>query len=177
MIRLIPVGEDTYGDAKKLVKRVFRFQSPAERMFFFAFSKKMNPFIRIITRLFGVSDIVNFWVATNEMKEVLGTTGLYSYTKDRHEALWLAWFCVAPEARGKGIGKKLLSFSITEARKASVRYLRLYTSDDPNERDAQFLYEKFGLKETGRQRKLFYTKIYRELSLRTRSVLETASGG
>ncbi len=165
MIRITPVSENTFHDAKKLVQRVFRFQSPAERFFFLAFSKRDNPVIRSLTRLFGVNDIINFWVALSEKKDILGTTGLYRYNKDKYEALWLAWFCVAPEARGKGIGKTLLAFSIREARKAGVRYLRLYTSDDPNERDAQFLYEKFGLKETERQRKLFYTKIYRELNL------------
>ncbi len=177
MIRITPISKDTIKDAKKLVNQVFRFQSPAERLFFFAFSQKTNRFIRSITRLFGVNDIINFWVALSEKKDIFGTTGLYRYNKDKYEALWLAWFCVAPEARGKGIGKTLLAFSIREARKAGVRYLRLYTSDDPNERDAQFLYEKFGLKETERQRKLFYTKIYRELDLWPKPVLETASGG
>jgi GNAT superfamily N-acetyltransferase len=148
-----------------LVNQVFRFQSPSERLFFSALSHKNNPVAQGVIRLFGVKEIVNFWVALGEKKDVLGTTGLYRYIKDQHEALWLAWFCVAPKARGTGMGKKLLSFSVTEAEKVGVRYLRLYTSDDPIESKAQYLYENFGLKEVGRQRKIFHTRIYRELKL------------
>jgi GNAT superfamily N-acetyltransferase len=52
---------------------------------------------------------------------------------------------VAPHERGQGIGKQLLAFSLEEARKTGLPYLRLYTGDDPIEREAQRLYESFGL--------------------------------
>jgi GNAT superfamily N-acetyltransferase len=163
MIKIVPVSHDTLVQAERLVAQVFPFQNLAERLSFTAFAKKDNRIVRAITRLFGVKDLINFWVALNETNRVVGTTGLYSYLRDCDEAVWLAWFCVAPNERGQGIGKQLLAFSIEEARKTGLPYLRLYTGDDPIEREAQRLYERFGLKEIRRERKLFYSKIFREL--------------
>jgi GNAT superfamily N-acetyltransferase len=118
----------------------------------------------------GVSDFVGFWVATDgETRHVLGTTGLYVYNRDTSEAVWLAWFCVAPAARGHGIGSRLLDFSIDEARRTNRRYLRLYTSDDEREAAAQPLYESRGLRAVRKRWRLLYTEIYRELSLEPRS--------
>ncbi|MFZ5599681.1 MAG: GNAT family N-acetyltransferase [Bacillota bacterium] len=166
IIRIVPISHDTLVQAERLVAQVFPFQNLAERLSFTAFAKKDNRIVRVITRLFGVNELINFWVALNETNRVVGTTGLYSYLRDCDEAVWLAWFCVAPNERGKGIGKQLLAFSIEEARKIGLPYLRLYTGDDPIEREAQRLYERFGLKEIRRERKLFYSKIFRELRLK-----------
>ena len=166
MIKIVPISEDTLLETQRLVKSVFPFQSLGERLSFIAFSKKSNMIIRAITRLFGVREFINFWIAVNDENKVAGTTGLYRCLKDENEAVWLAWFCVAPKDRGKGVGKQLLWFSIEKAKKMNARYLRLYTSDDPNEKQAQLLYEKFGLKEIRRVKKLFYTKIIRELKLK-----------
>jgi GNAT superfamily N-acetyltransferase len=165
MIIIVPISEQTLYQARNLVNKVFTRQSLGERLSFLAFSHKNNIIIRSITRLFGVKEMMNFWVAINENSEVVGTTGLYKYLADEKEAVWLAWFCVDPNERGKGIGNQLLSFTIEEARRTGVSYLRLYTSDDPNEKEAQVLYEKYGLKEKEREAKLFYTKIIRELRL------------
>jgi ribosomal protein S18 acetylase RimI-like enzyme len=113
-----------------------------------------------------VAEILDFWGAVDsQTKALLGTTGLYLYNRDASDAVWLAWFCVATEARGKGIGSRLLDFSIDRARNSGRKYLRLYTSDDPREAAAQRLYESRGLSVVRRNKRLFYTKIYRELSL------------
>jgi ribosomal protein S18 acetylase RimI-like enzyme len=122
-------------------------------------------FVKKLIRLFGVSSISNFWVALNEDNDVIGTTGIYTYTKEDREAIWLAWFCVDPNQRGKGIGKQLIEHSIKVAKKYDKKFFRLYTTDDPNERAAQSLYEKYGFREVKREKKLFYEKIYRELEL------------
>ncbi len=114
-------------------------------------------------RFLGVKDIINIWVAINDQGKVIKTTGLYRYLNDEKDAGWLFWFCVAPEERGKGVGKQLLLFSIDEAKKSGAKYLRLYTSDAPDEKKAQMLYEKYGLMEKTRQKKLFWTKIVREM--------------
>jgi GNAT superfamily N-acetyltransferase len=104
--------------ARKLVRRVFPWQSPIERLSFFAFAHQRSPLMRWIMRLAAITEILNFWVAIDSPSgKVLGTTGLYTYMRDATDAVWLAWFCVAPEARGKGIGSRLLDFSIAEARK------------------------------------------------------------
>jgi GNAT superfamily N-acetyltransferase len=152
--------------ARKLVWRVFPWQSPVERLSFLAIANRDSPLMRRAMAWAGISDILGFWGAIDSnTKEVLGTTGLYQYNRDAEEAVWLAWFCVAPEARRSGIGSRLLDFSIEEARRSERRYLRLYTSDSRNEAAAQRLYEIRGLKVVVSKNRILYTTLYRELAL------------
>lgn len=152
--------------ARKLVWRVFRHQSLPERLSFWAIANRHSPLMRRLMAWAGVADFLDLWAAIDQRTErLLGTTGLYTYTRDAAEAVWLAWFCVAPEARRRGIGSRLLDFSIQEARRTGREYLRLYTSDSPNEAAAQLLYESRGLEVVARKRRVFYTIIYRELRL------------
>ena len=114
----------------------------------------------------GVSDFLDFWGAIDRQTgTLLGTTGLYQYTHDATEAVWLAWFCVAPEVRRRGIGSQLLDFSIEQAKRTGLQVLRLYTSDRPNEAAAQVLYESRGLKIAAKKWRPLHTIIYRELRL------------
>jgi len=115
--------------------------------------------------LSGVYSITNFWVALDKHKNVVGTTGLYSYVKDKHEAIWLAWLCVDPERRGEGIGKQLIECSIKIAKNHGKKYFRLYTSTNPERKAAQELYETYGFKVINRKKRLRHTTIYRELLL------------
>jgi ribosomal protein S18 acetylase RimI-like enzyme len=106
--------------------------------------------------MFGVAELINFWVAIDENSNVVGITGIYSYLKDREDAIWLAWFCVDPEQRGKGIGKKLIEYTLDVTKKYNKKYFRLYTSSDPNEAAAQYLYEKYGFKIVKEEKRMFY---------------------
>ncbi len=165
-IRIQDLETDHLPAARKLVKRVFPWQSPIERLSFYAIAHRRSSLMRRIMALVGVDEILNFWIALDNVSErVLGTTGLYAYTRDATDAVWLAWFCVAPEARRKGLGSRLLDFSIVEAQKTGRRYLRLYTSDDQREAAAQQLYDSRGLRIVGKKRRWFHTEIYRELPL------------
>jgi len=165
MVKIISATEETLIEAKNLVKRVFPFRSISEQFTLMAMTHQDNYLIDKIMTLFGIKDIIDIWVAVNEHGQVVGTTGLYNYRQDADEAVWLFWYCVAPEERGKGIGTKLLTHTIKKAKTMNVDYLRLYTSDDTNEREAQILYEKHGLNEVKRKNKIFYTEIIRELKL------------
>jgi len=152
-------------EARKLVWRVFPHQDPFERLSFWAIKNHRKPHVRQILAWAGV-DFLDFWGAIDQDNgALLGTTGLYQYTCDAREAVWLAWFCVAPEVRRKGIGSQLLDFSIKEAKRTGLQFLRLYTSDRSDEAVAQLLYESRGLEVTARKRHLFHTRIYRELEL------------
>lgn len=167
-IHIKSLGRDLLPDARRLVWRVFPQQNPIERISFWFIANRDSSPMRLLMKFGGVAEILDFWGAIdNQTGKVVGTTGLYSYINDAAEAVWLAWFCVAPEVRKRGIGSQLLDFSIAEARKTGRRYLRLYTSDDLIESAAQRLYESRGLKIVRKQRRLFYTKIYRELYLDT----------
>jgi ribosomal protein S18 acetylase RimI-like enzyme len=74
---------------------------------------------------------------------------------------------VAPEARGQGIGGKLVDFCIAKARAAGKQFLRLYTSNHPNQAIAQILYEKRGFRLIGdsQLRGTQFKKLYGELEL------------
>ena len=84
---------------------------------------------------------------------------------DATEAVWVAWFCVDPKARGRGIGQALIDHTVSRARNAGFNRIRLYTSTDPNEAAAQRLYEKNGFKEIRRKKGMFTTTIFREKTL------------
>lgn len=88
---------------------------------------------------------VKYFVLIDKGK-VIGTTGIYTMFDDKNEAYWIAWYCLAPEMRGKGIGYKLLDFCIDKAKKAKKKYIRLYTSDHKNEMAANYIYDKVGFK-------------------------------
>ncbi len=109
-----------------------------------------------------------YWVVM-EADKILGIIGLYTDTQDEPEAVWLGWFCVSPEARGKGIGSELLEFAINEARCRGKKFLRLYTSTSPLERAAHRLYEAKGfilIKKEPWPGDSTIEKLYYELDLR-----------
>lgn len=106
---------------------------------------------------------IRYWLVINDFGKVIGVVGLYCYEFDKNEAFWLGWFCVHPEARRSGIGNTLLRFAINVARAEGKKFLRLYTSTNPNELDSHRLYEKHRLKLTkeepypnGEFKKLYY---------------------
>lgn len=84
-----------------------------------------------------------YWVGLQNGK-VAGVIGLMAYNRDAEEALWISWFCVHPSHRKQGFGEALLSKAVDEARRIKKPFLRLWTTDSPNEAIAQFLYEKMG---------------------------------
>jgi GNAT superfamily N-acetyltransferase len=131
-------------DTTQLLKHGFpwlRYLPLGHLSLYFYLFKQRYPLVGL-SRCLGVEE-TRFWVAVSATsQQVLGIVGLYSKTVDAHESYWLDWFCVAPGARGQGIGTLLLQFSLAQARLAGKQFLRIITSDDPNENLAQTLYEK-----------------------------------
>ena len=153
-------------EVEKLVAKVFPLRDIPERMSFWVYRRQNNPIVRMLMRIGGVSSIPNIWAAINSDGNVCGTTGLYVYKKDEHEAMWLSWYCVDPKQRGQGIGKMLIEFSIEKAKECSKDFLRLYTSDHPSEAAAQGLYEKYGFVVFKKEKYGSDTYLYRELDLK-----------
>jgi len=164
-MKIVPMTSQTVHAAKALVDRVFPHQSLTERLFFWAWERRDQPAVRFGLAVAGVTDIGDFWLALNDEGAVLGTVGLYRYRKDSDEAVWLSWYCASPEARGQGVGARLLDFVIDKAKESGARYLRLYTGDDAIMAKAQDVYESRGLQVYETRNRVFYRLIKRQLEL------------
>ena len=162
---IMPCSNDLMGQAEALVRSVFVWMSPVERLSFVAIRYPKSVAVRYLMGLAGIKDMIAFDVYVDGADLVLGTTGLYCYKNDATEAVWVAWFCVDPKARGRGIGQALIDHTVSRARNAGFNRIRLYTSTDPNEAAAQRLYEKNGFKEIRRKKGMFTTTIFREKTL------------
>ncbi len=158
-----------------LVRSVFPRMSPFEHLSFIAIRNPQSLAGRLLLFLGGIKDILAFDVLVDEAGAVLGTTGLYRYQKDAQEAVWLSWFCVAPQARGQGLGQALLAHTVAKAQKAGFNTIRLYTSTDPNEAAAQRLYEKNGFHIVKRCPGVGGTILFRERQLEPRDSAQTSS--
>ncbi|CAN1211462.1 GNAT family N-acetyltransferase [Tumidithrix helvetica PCC 7403] len=166
-MQIQPLSLSTLSAAIQLTNQVFPYQRLLESAnLAFRLSLMSGWLPKILFRLMSVTE-ARYWVALNEFGEVIGVTGLYSYIQDKDESLWLGWTCVAPSARGQGIGGQLVDFTIAKAYSEGKKFLRLYTSNHPNEAAAQYLYEHRGLKVVG-ERELQGTqfkRIFREMLL------------
>ncbi len=61
-------------------------------------------------------------------KKPIGITGVYVEDIDK-STMWLNWYCVVPEERGKGFGKKILLDTIKYCKKFDdIEYFRIDTS-------------------------------------------------
>jgi ribosomal protein S18 acetylase RimI-like enzyme len=163
---IIPCADELMGQAEALVRAIFRWMTPIERFSFIAIKHPGSIAGRLLLFFAGIKDMIAFDVYVDEGNRVRGTTGLYRYNKDADQAVWVAWFCVDPQARGHGVGQALIDHTVARARSAGYNRIRLYTSTDPNEAAAQRLYEKNGFKEVGRMKGMFATTIFREKRLR-----------
>jgi hypothetical protein len=78
---IIPCSDELIGQAESLVRSTFRWMSPIERLSFIAIKEPASATGRLLMVLAGVKDKVA-----------------------SDEAVWVAWFCIDPKARGRGIG-------------------------------------------------------------------------
>lgn len=151
-MKIVPLSKENIDETIELAHRVFpldaKSNNPPEK----GFRKSLSPgkddkSWASITKGKKLAKL-NYWVLLDDnVDKVIGVTGLYSFTDAQNEA-WLAWFCLDPDARGKGLGRKLLEWTMAKAKEEGYTAFRLYTSTDPNEAAAQKLYESVGLKIT-----------------------------
>lgn len=115
----------------------------------------------------GIGSQQEYYILKNENDEIVGSIGYYTKPQDEEDAAWIGWFSIDPRVRGKNLGTKLLEEVEDLAKTRGKKYLRLYTSEDPNEAAAQRVYERFGLEEKRRYTvdSSQYQYIFREKSL------------
>jgi len=165
MIEIKELNDQYLEQAKRLVFKVFPVMDVSERISFWIYKHQNKASGKLLMKLFGYATFLKYWVAIDEENAVCGIIGLYAHKKEEETTLWLSWFCVDPVHRGRGVGKQLIEFSIEEAKRCNKKYLCLYTSDDPNEANAQLLYEQYEFKITDKKKKDGYTIIYRKKEL------------
>lgn len=113
---------------------------------------------------------LDYWLAIdNDSDKVVACTGFYQPTEYSKDEIWLGWYCVSKDFRGKGIGRQTLQWTIDEARKRGYTFFRLWTTTDPEEAIAQNLYDSLGIKiyKTELDKETGDTILYRELQLKT----------
>jgi len=87
----------------------------------------------------------NFWVATNEADEVIGTVGLDYAGNDIG---YVKKMFVQTQMRGRGIGERLLGSSVECAKQKG--YKKIFLAAMPKNTRAQKFYKKNGFKKAGK---------------------------
>lgn len=80
--------------------------------------------------------------------------------EDEPDGLMLYNIAVAPDAQGKGVGKRLIAFTEAEARRRGYALLRLYTNELMVENVA--MYPRLGFTETHRGSEAGHRRVYFE---------------
>ena len=149
IMKIVPLSKENLEETISLALKVFPLdaagKNPPERGFRKSLSNEAN--LKSWKGPEHILSRLNYWILLDEKDKVIGVTGLYGY-KEIPEEVWLAWFCLDPNVRGKGLGRQLLEWTMTKAKEEGYKVFRLYTSTDPNEAPAQKLYESIGLKVT-----------------------------
>ena len=96
--------------------------------------------------------------------KILAITGFYNLTIHSKDEVWLGWYGVSPEFRGRGVGRKVLEWTLKTAKEIGYKKFRLWTTTSPEEVLAQKLYDNMGIKiydqKDDKEKK--YTILYRE---------------
>ncbi|MDQ5962542.1 MAG: hypothetical protein QG653_349 [Patescibacteria group bacterium] len=96
----------------------------------------------------NIKTLEYFVVKNTPSEKIIGVTGWYTEATNEKDVVWLGWYCLHPDERGKGLGREILGWTISEVKMRGYKVMKLYTSEDPNEATAQILYEKMGFKLT-----------------------------
>ena len=148
----------------RMAAAVFPYIAIHVRLTFWLYRNR-NTKIKNLLRLIGVKEQLNYWVAVNEKEKIIGTIGLYLKANDSLNSVWMAYFCVDPDSRKQGVGRKLIEYAIEQAKLLDVRYFNLYTSTLKNETVSHGLYFKYGFKIVKTTNKLFYKVLDMQLDL------------
>ena len=170
-MKIVPLSKENLEETIAMAHRVFPLdavsKNPPEKGFRKSLSLDVDEKSWISITKGKTLTQLNYWVLLDDdTNAVIGVTGLYAF-EDAPEEAWLAWFCLDPSTRGKGLGRQLLEWTIAKAKEGGYSIFKLYTSTDPNEATAQKLYESVGLEVTGEENdpESPYKILYRQVNL------------
>lgn len=84
---------------------------------------------------------IHFFIAKSDNSKVLGMLTLISYpTIGGYQKTWIEDVVVSPEARRKGIGKKLVNEALKKAKKLKIKQVNL--TSNPSRIIANKMYQK-----------------------------------
>lgn len=111
--------------------------------------------------------ILDYFLVYDDKNKLVAITGFYQWTKHSEDEVWLGWYGVDSEERGRGIGRQVLNWTIKSAKERGYKKFRLWTTACPAEAVAQKLYEDVGLKiySTEKKPEEEYEIMYREINL------------
>lgn len=129
---------DRLEEARRLVAELFWWESEHQAALAAALSPTADTAFHVDHGLASV----RCWVAQEDGR-VVGLACLYGYAGQPGE-VWLAWFGLRPEVRGRGQGARFLDWIITLARGEGRTALRLWTTDEEEYGRALELYLRRG---------------------------------
>lgn len=164
-IEILPLDNDNIEESLALLQKIFHtFTDEEDPYYWFKLSLEPEKNKELMLKR-GVSDVRYFIVKDKTKNKVIGTSGLYHLTKDPKDTVWLGFYCLDVQYRGKGLGKEILQWTIDKAKKEGNTMLRLYTSFNEDLRVALVIYDKLGFVTTKIEEKDRETIIYKELKL------------
>lgn len=142
-IRIRPLSDETLNEALNLIRSSFQIDpedKPEWEMEEFLEPGKHTAELKA-QGIYGP----RYWILCTK-NQVLGVTGLYFKSDDDSEAVWGTWTAYDPKKSGSLSRNRyrLLRKVVYEAYVTGRKYLRLYTSDLPEEHQANHLYDQMG---------------------------------
>lgn len=151
MLTYIPLSQDNIQEAIDLVQAVFptdfATQDSPEEAYRASLDRENHK--DFISR--HHLDILQYFIVRDSAGKAVGVTGWYTETVGPKDIIWLGWYCLDPNERGKGYGREILEWTMNKAKEMGYKAMKLYTSNDPNEAAAQILYEKIGFNLIGEE--------------------------
>ena len=151
MISIKALSESNLRDSQDLVERIFPREHAGKML---AASLNIEQYRDYLD---GIKvSWLEYYVATDDDGNIIGTSGLYTKNPAENSVVWLGWFCVSEEYRRKGVGKKLLDYSISKAVKKGYNTMKIYSDAGVKGEAARGFYTDYGFTQTVEANASFY---------------------